>query len=280
MTRFAALFVALCLLFTPNAAWAQKKRAEPTKKSQLRKKRPVPAPRLQPVSQVEPAHAPALDVQSAVAQPSDVPLEPAQPLAAQAAAQDPAPAQDAPQSDAATEPQPATEGDDLDFDLLEPAEVAAAAQVDPELDKRIRRRRTMLKLHQGIGFAMSAGLLTTTVLGQLQFNDSFRGGGDDRNLLGLHRGFAIGTTALFATGGLLGLLAPEPFEREFQWDTVTFHKLLMGIATAGMLAQVILGVMATDRYGRLSETNFATAHQVVGYTTLGAVSAGVLMLFF
>jgi hypothetical protein len=161
-----------------------------------------------------------------------------------------------------------------------PAEAAAAAQVDPELDKRIGRRRTMLKLHQGIGFAMSASLLTTTVLGQLQFNDSFRGGGDDRNLLGLHRGFAIGTTALFATGGLLGLLAPEPFEREFQWDTVTFHKLLMGIATAGMLAQVILGIMATDRYGRLSETNFATAHQVVGYTTMGAVSAGVLMLFF
>jgi hypothetical protein len=118
------------------------------------------------------------------------------------------------------------------------------------------------------------------VIGQLQFNDSFRGGGDDRNLLALHRGFAIGTTALFATGGLLGLLAPEPFEKEFQWDTVTFHKLLMGVATAGMLAQVILGIMATDRFGRLSETNFATAHQVVGYTTMGAVSAGVLMLFF
>jgi hypothetical protein len=138
----------------------------------------------------------------------------------------------------------------------------------------------MLKLHQGIGFAMSASLLTTTVLGQLQFNDSFRGGGDDRNLLALHRGFAIGTTALFATGGLLGLLAPEPFEKEFQWDTVTFHKLLMGVATAGMLAQVILGIMATDRFGKLSETNFAEAHQVVGYATMGAVSAGVLMLFF
>ena len=33
MTRLAALFVALCLLFTPNASWAQKKR-------------PVPAPQL------------------------------------------------------------------------------------------------------------------------------------------------------------------------------------------------------------------------------------------
>ncbi len=263
MTRLAAVFVALSLMFPPNAWAAQKKRTEPAKKSQVRKKqRPVPAPRAVPVSGVEPA----------------------EPMAAPAVAQDAPKSGQKPaqQQKPASEQQPAAQqGDDMDFDLLEePLDSAAAAQVDPELDKRIRRRRTMLKLHQGIGFAMSASLLTTTVLGQLQFNDSFRGGGDDRNLLGLHRGFAIGTAALFATGGLLGLLAPEPFEKEFQWDTVTFHKMFMALATAGMLAQIILGVMATDRYGRLSETNFATAHQVVGFTTMGAVSAGVLMLFF
>ncbi|MFY2560459.1 hypothetical protein ACN469_22800 [Corallococcus terminator] len=192
------------------------------------------------------------------------------------------PPKDAPKTEepAAQQP-PAEEDPSLDFDLLEPDELAGAAQVDPELQARLDRRRTMLKLHQGLGFALAAGLVTTTVIGQLQFNDSFRGGGDDRNLLGLHRGLAVGTSVVFASVGLLGLLAPKPLEKEeFQWDTITFHKIFMSIATAGMLAQVILGIMATDRFGRLSETDLATAHQVVGYTTLGAVSAGVFTLFF
>ncbi|MCP3063549.1 hypothetical protein LXT21_32705 [Myxococcus sp. K38C18041901] len=192
------------------------------------------------------------------------------------------PAKDAPTKQAPAEEQAApAEDPSLDFDLLEPAEDVAAAQVDPELQKRLDRRRTMLKLHQGLGFALAAGLVTTTVIGQLQFNDSFRGGGDDRNLLGLHRGFAVGTSVVFASVGLLGLLAPEPFEKEnAEWDTISFHKLFMSLATAGMIAQIILGIMATDRFGRLSETDLATAHQVVGYTTLGAVTAGIFTLFF
>ncbi|AEI63810.1 hypothetical protein LILAB_09495 [Corallococcus macrosporus] len=197
-------------------------------------------------------------------------VEPARPLA---------PTEDAPTVQKSDEA-PAEGGDSLDFDLLEPAEAATAAQVDPDLEKRIGRRRTMLKLHQGLGFAMAAGLVGTTVVGQLQFNDSFRGGGDDRNLLGLHRGLAIGTSALFASVGLLGLLAPEPFEKEFQWDTITVHKMFMALATVGMVAQIVLGIMATDRFGRLSETDLATAHQISGYVTLGAVSAGVFTLFF
>ncbi|MCK8499695.1 MULTISPECIES: hypothetical protein [Myxococcus] len=192
------------------------------------------------------------------------------------------PAKDAPTKQAPAEEQsPPAEDPSLDFDLLEPAEDVAAAQVDPELQKRLDRRRTMLKLHQGLGFALAAGLVTTTVIGQLQFNDSFRGGGDDRNLLGLHRGFAVGTSVVFASVGLLGLLAPEPFEKQnAEWDTISFHKLFMSLATAGMIAQIILGIMATDRFGRLSETDLATAHQVVGYTTLGAVTAGIFTLFF
>jgi|SRR5215217_2074237 len=198
-----------------------------------------------------------------------------------ARAQQKSPPKDAPKTEEPADKQPPAEDPSLDFDLLEPDELTGAAQVDPELQARLDRRRTMLKLHQGLGFALAAGLVTTTVIGQLQFNDSFRGGGDDRNLLGLHRGFAVGTSVVFASVGLLGLLAPKPLEKEeFQWDTITFHKIFMSIATAGMLAQVILGIMATDRFGRLSETDLATAHQVVGYTTLGAVSAGVFTLFF
>jgi len=198
--------------------------------------------------------------------------------------QDTPPPSDAPVepgADAPREPQqePPQEPS-LDFDLLDAPPADVAQVVDPALERRIQRRRTMLKLHQGLGVAMAAGLTTTVVLGQLQLNDSFRGGEDHRKLLPWHRGFAIGTGALFATVGLLGVLAPTPYEKQGGWDTVRFHKLFMAIATVGMVAQVVLGTLATDSYGDLSEPRLVTAHQIVGYATLGAVAAGMLSLTF
>lgn len=280
MTRFAAFFVVLSLIAAPQTAWAQQRQTESAKKARAVKassktkatKATKASSKRKPVKKGKKA-APAVDSQQVV-QPAapTMQVEPATPLS---------PTDDAPTVQKKSKAAPAEDGDSLDFDLLEPADAAAAAQVDPDLERRIGRRRTMLKLHQGLGFAMAAGLVGTTVVGQLQFNDSFRGGGDDRNLLGLHRGLAIGTSALFATVGLLGVLAPEPFEKEkLQWDTITVHKMFMALATVGMVAQIILGIMATDRFGRLSETDMATAHQISGYVTLGAVSAGVFTLFF
>lgn len=270
MTRLVAFAVILSLL-SSSAAWAQRG-TEPTRKSQSSKKKKKPAKRSKAAPRPPPA--PLAPSASDEEQSAPTPME---------AEQKPArPAQDAPKQLDEPQSPPPSSGDSssMDFDLLGSSESAEVAQENPELEKKIGRRRTMLKLHQGLGFALTASLAATTVVGQLQFNDSFRGGGDDRNLLGLHRGLAISTSALFASVGLLGLLAPEPFEKEFQWDTITVHKLLMSVATVGMLAQVILGIMSTHRYGRLSERDYAIAHQVVGYTTLGAVSAGVVTLFF
>ncbi|NBD12718.1 MULTISPECIES: hypothetical protein [Corallococcus] len=168
----------------------------------------------------------------------------------------------------------------LDFDLLTPESEASAGLLDPNLEGQLKTRRTMLKLHQGLGLAMAGGLTAATVLGQIQFNRSFRGHGDDRSLLAWHRGVVIGTSVLFATVATLGVLAPDPVERAFQWDTVTFHKIFMSLATAGMITQAVLGILATDSYGELREPKLATAHQVVGYATLGCVAAGIVTLTF
>ncbi|RKH43644.1 hypothetical protein, partial [Corallococcus llansteffanensis] len=168
----------------------------------------------------------------------------------------------------------------LDFDLLQPESEATAGLLDPDLEGKLKTRRTMLKLHQGLGLAMAGGLTAATVLGQIQFNRSFRGGGDDRSLLAWHRGVVIGTSLLFATVGTLGVLAPDPVERDFRFDTVTFHKIFMSLATVGMLTQAVLGILATHSYGELNEPRYATAHQVVGYATLGCVAAGIVTLTF
>ncbi|MCY1040993.1 hypothetical protein OV208_06660 [Corallococcus sp. bb12-1] len=216
--------------------------------------------------------------------PAPPPQETAPAESAPAAAPQPLTPDVAPPVSATPESQPSTGSSitepSLDFDLLAPEAEASAGLLDPELDNQLKTRRTMLLLHQGLGLGMAGGLTAATVLGQIQFNRSFRGGGDDRTLLAWHRGVVIGTSVLFATVGALGILAPDPVERAFQWDSVTFHKIFMSLATAGMVAQAVLGILATHSYGELQEPKYATAHQVVGYATLGCVAAGIVTLTF
>jgi hypothetical protein len=170
----------------------------------------------------------------------------------------------------------------MDFDLLEPAPTAAEAPrlMDPKLEKAIAFRRTMLTVHQGLGIATAVTLATTVVVGQLNFNDRYRGFGDTGRYRRWHKGLVIGSSSLFAGTGLLGLLAPTPFKKEFRWDTITFHKIFMAVATAGMLAQWALGLSTRNQEGQLSQVDLARAHQAVGYVTMGALSAGVIVLAF
>jgi len=172
----------------------------------------------------------------------------------------------------------------LDFDLLDDAAKkpdAAAQAADAErIDRMVRTRRTMLTLHQGLGIATLASLVGTTVVGQLAFNDKYRGGGDTERFLPWHVGLLITTSALFTTVGLLGVLAPVPYEKHFRWDTANIHKMFMALATAGMVAQLVLGLVTHGLDGQLSQVDLATAHQVIGYATLGAMTAGTVTLFF
>lgn len=167
----------------------------------------------------------------------------------------------------------------LDFDLLAPA--AGVAVVDPAQEKAVDRRRSMLKVHQGLGIATVATLAATSVVGQLDFNDRFRGGGDTGQYHSAHKALAYGSAALFTAAGLLAVLAPEPYAKKGgRADTATVHKWAMGVATAGMVAQIALGIAARGKAGTTQERDLAAAHQIIGYTTLGATTVGAAVLFF
>lgn len=173
--------------------------------------------------------------------------------------------------------------DPFGFDLLDASGKDAAAKavaVDPDFEARVRRRRTMLTIHQVLGLTTLASLAATEFVGQLNLNDKFRGGGYTGQYNTLHETLALTSAGLFTTVGLLGVLAPEPYEKPLHWDTATFHKLMMGLATVGMVTQVALGLFAATRDGQLDQVQLATAHQVIGYATLGAMSAGALALTF
>lgn len=192
------------------------------------------------------------------------------------------PASDAPRRSpkvkAPPPPQPKDSG--LDFDLLGPDSKAEEQKPDPKIEEAVKLRRGMLLFHQGLGIATWVSLAATDVVGQLELSDKYGGGGDSGRYQLPHAALAITTSVLFASVGTLGLLAPTPYKKPFRLDTAGLHKIAMGIATAGMVAQLVLGVLAASREGQLDQRAFAQAHQIIGYATLGAMTCGATVLVF
>jgi hypothetical protein len=157
----------------------------------------------------------------------------------------------------------------LDFDLLgAPKE---APKVD---DEALRRRRTLLNWHQGIGLGMVALDLATTVVGQLNYSDKF-GGDNTARYTRPHAILAYSTLATFLAAGTLSILAPKPFASESGFDRATLHKIAMATAAVGMLAQGVLGIWTSSREGYLNQQSIGTVHLVIGYATLAAILTGV-----
>jgi hypothetical protein len=58
------------------------------------------------------------------------------------------------------------------------------------------------------------------------------------------------------------------------------HRIAMGIATAGIATQIVLGFVTASKGGSVSQRDYALAHQIVGYTTFGATAVGFGVLTF
>ena len=169
-----------------------------------------------------------------------------------------------------------------DFDLLAPQKAPdeATKQRDLELMQDLRRRRTMLQLHQIGGYATLATVTAAVVLGQINYLDKYAGGGDTGKWMTPHAIAAFTAAGVFTATGLLAVLAPSPLEKPARVDTATLHKIAMAVATAGFIAQVVLGPITASKEGQLSQRDFALAHQIIGYTTLAATYTGFLVLTF
>jgi len=169
-----------------------------------------------------------------------------------------------------------------DFDLLPQARPVDAAQRALELNLQhdLNVRRTMLQLHQIGGFATIASLGATVIVGQLNYSDKYGGGGDTGKYHSAHQILAYSSAGIFAATGLLALFAPSPFDKPLRLDTATLHKVSMGVATAGMVAEVVLGIITSRKEGQISQRDLALTHQIIGYTTLAATTTGFAILFF
>jgi hypothetical protein len=166
-----------------------------------------------------------------------------------------------------------------DFDLL-PKEKAPDAAAQQELIGKLELRRKMLQLHQLGGFVTLGAMGATVVLGQLNYSDKYGGGGDTERFIVVHRWLGIGTATVFAATAALAVFAPSPLEKPVRLDTATVHKVALAVASAGILAQIILGPVIASKQGQLSQRDFALAHQIVGYSTFIATAVGSVALTF
>jgi hypothetical protein len=159
----------------------------------------------------------------------------------------------------------------LDFDLL------GEGQPPPETGDagKLRLRRKMLMVHQGLGLGLLALQLSTTIVGQLNYSDRYAGGPQTSRYGLAHKTLAYTTLGVFAVNGLVALLAPSPVKKPMKMDRVMVHRLAMLTAATGMLAQGVLGVATRGREGYQNQERLATTHLVIGYATLGALLTGV-----
>jgi hypothetical protein len=217
-------------------------------------------------------HKPEL---STVQPPPEAPLTPPEPPP-QTAPLPPSPA---------VQPAPSAAGDDFNFELLSqrgqlPAPSLIASQ-DEKLTQKVQSRRRILQAHQALGFVTLVGLAATLVIGQLNYQDKYgSNGADTGRFYNAHLGLAGSTTAVFATTGILALAAPNPYRKPVKLDAALVHKLSMALATAGMVAEGVLGPITASREGKLDQRDWALAHLVTGYATFGFMATGVLAFVF
>jgi hypothetical protein len=204
-----------------------------------------------------------------------------EPPTAQAPA--PGPSEPAPAGQPKAEPkeeepkaeQAAKERAPLDFELLEAPKPSLLAD-----EGAIRRRRTLLNLHQAAGLGLFAIALGNTVVGQLNYSDRFASGPSTGKYEQLHKITAYGTVVAFAATGALAIFAPTPLPKTPGFDRVSWHKLAVGAAAAGIAAEVVLGIYTASREGRLNQPDLAAVHLGIGYFTFAALSLGVGVIVF
>lgn len=180
---------------------------------------------------------------------------------------------------------------------------------DRRYAEAVRQRAEWGQIHRALGIATWASMTLTVALGFIQYYNLYGiGAGQNENpcasgnaVFGQdqcwgvpwpHMASAAVTTGLYGVtlGFSIGLLLNDPNDvlngRGQYSERMRIHSVLALIHLAGMLAQTFIGVgVANNWFGdRTNDYNtlrdWAAVHQVVGWTTWGALgAAGALMLF-
>lgn len=137
--------------------------------------------------------------------------------------------------------------------------------------KELRVRHTMLKVHQFMGIATVASMITTIYLGE-QIKDGRYEYIKQKDVA------AVISVGCYATTGLLQLLSPPPLvirKSTGGWSSIRIHKTLAYIHLTGMLVTPVLGI-----YLHRQGYDTIKYHQVSAYITTAALTSAMIVMTF
>ena len=131
-------------------------------------------------------------------------------------------------------------------------------------EKELKLRRSMLKIHQIIGYLTLAGMVTQGFLGGKLYNNWERG------LYNTHKTVGNLTSISYFTGAGLSLFAPPPLinKKSKGFSSIKAHKYLASVHFSAMLATNIF------------KNRNRKVHKISAYTAVGSFAAAVLVFNF
>ena len=131
-------------------------------------------------------------------------------------------------------------------------------------EKELKLRRSMLKIHQIIGYLTLAGMVTQGFLGGKLYNNWERG------LYNTHKTVGNLTSISYFTGAGLSLFSPPPLinKKSKGFSSIKAHKYLASVHFSAMLATNIF------------KNRNKQIHKISAYTAVGSFAAAVLVFNF
>ncbi len=131
-------------------------------------------------------------------------------------------------------------------------------------EKELKLRRSMLKIHQVIGYLTLVGMVTQGFLGGKLYNNWERG------LYNTHKTVGNLTSISYFTGAGLSLFAPPPLinKKSKGLSSIKAHKYLASVHFSAMLATNIF------------KNRNQQIHKISAYTAVGSFAAAVLVFNF
>ena len=131
-------------------------------------------------------------------------------------------------------------------------------------EKELKLRRSMLKIHQIIGYLTLAGMVTQGFLGGKLYNNWERG------LYNTHKTVGNLTSISYFTGAGLSLFAPPPLinKKSKGLSSIKAHKYLASVHFSSMLA--------TNIFKKRNQQ----IHKISAYTAVGSFAAAILVFKF
>ena len=129
--------------------------------------------------------------------------------------------------------------------------------------KELKLRKTMLNVHQVIGYATLAGMVAQGIIGGQLYNG-------DYSLYDTHETLGGIVTATYFTGAALSLFAPPPLisSKEIGLSGARAHKWLASVHLSAMIA--------TQYYKERDKA----LHRASAYTAFGAYAAATVVIRF